>query len=151
MSVYRHIVVAVDGSAATAEAAEQAANLARQSGAALTGVFVLDGNWPDFIGNDWQSSKGARQGFLDYIQKEQEEQAAAARSQFEAAATGIENASFSLLGGDPTAELVGLATAPATDLLVVSRKVFQVSGRPSLQYLAKTLAQKATRPLLLLS
>ncbi len=148
--MYRQIVVAVDGSAATAEALEHAAHLARRSGAALTGVFVLDGNWADFIGNDWQSSKGARQGFLDYIRQEQEEQAEAARGQFEAAVAGLESTQFSLLAGDPTEELVKLASQPSTDLLVVSRQVFQVSGRPSLKSLAKTLAQKATRPLLLL-
>lgn len=148
--MYRHIVVAVDGSAATAESLKQAVRLARQSGSALTGIFILDGNWPDFIGNDWQSAKGARQGFLDHIRKEQEEQAAAAQSQFEAAAVGIEKTGFSLLAGDPTEELIRLANAPTTDLLVVGRQVFQVSGRPSLKSLAKTLAQKATRPLLLL-
>jgi nucleotide-binding universal stress UspA family protein len=148
--VYRHIVVAVDGSAATAESLERAVLLARQSAAALTGVFVLDGNWADFIGNDWQSSKGARQGFLDYIRKEQEEQADAARSQFEAAVAGLERSEFSLLAGDPTEELLRLANVSSTDLLIVSRQVFQVSGRPSLKSLAKTLAQKATRPLLLL-
>lgn len=149
--MYRHIFVAVDGSAATAEALEQAIFLARQSNAALTGVFVLDGNWPDYIGNDWQSSKGARQGFLDHIRKEQEEQAEAARNQFTSAIAGLEGTKFELLGGDPTEELLRLASSPATDLLVVSRQVFQVSGRPSLKSLAKTLAQKATRPLLLLS
>ena len=149
--MYRHIVVAVDGSAATADSLERAVLLARQSAAALTGVFVLDGNWADFIGNDWQSSKGARQGFLDYICKEQEEQADAARSQFEAAAAGLEISEFSLLAGDPTEELLRLANVATTDLLIVSRQVFQVSGRPSLKSLAKTLAQKATRPLLLLA
>lgn len=148
--MYRHIVVAVDGSAATAESLERAVHLARQSNAALTGVFVMDGNWADFIGNDWQSAKGARQGFLDHIRKEQEEQADAARRQFEAATAGMETA-FSLLGGDPTEELLKLANAASTDIFVVSRRVFQVSGRPSLKSLAKTLAQKATRPLLLLS
>ncbi|MDD5328748.1 MAG: universal stress protein [Sulfuricella sp.] len=150
MTVYRHIAVAVDGSTATAEALQHAVRLARQSSAALTGVFVLDGNWADFIGNDWQSSKGARQGFLDHIRREQEQQAEAARGQFETAVAGLESAHFSVLAGDPTEELVKLANLPGTDLLVVSRQVFQVSGRPSLKSLARILAQKASRPLLLL-
>lgn len=147
---FKNIVVAVDGSEASQEALSCAVELARQSKCALTGLFIIDGGWPDYIGNDWQSSKGARQGFLDYIRKEQEEQADAARKQFEAATAGMETA-FSLLGGDPTEELLKLANAASTDIFVVSRRVFQVSGRPSLKSLAKTLAQKATRPLLLLS
>ncbi|HUW50270.1 MAG TPA: universal stress protein [Sulfuricella sp.] len=148
--MYKKIVVAVDGSSATEAALNQAVQLARQSGSALTGVFVLDGNWADFIGNDWQSSKGARQGFLDHIREEQEEQARAAHSQFEAATKDLGDAKFELLGGDPTGELVRLSKEPATDLIIVSRQVFQVSGRPSLKSLAKTLVQKATQPLLLL-
>ena len=147
---FKNIVVAVDGSEASQEALNCAVELARQSKCALTGFFIIDGGWPDYIGNDWQSSKSARQGFLDYIRKEQEEQADAARKQFEAATAGIET-TFSLLAGDPTEELLKLANAANTDIFVVSRRVFQVSGRPSLKSLAKTLAQKATRPLLLLS
>lgn len=149
--MYRHIVVAVDGSAATTASLQQAVHLARQSNAALTGVFVMDGKWPDFIGNDWQSAMGARQGFLDHIRLEQEAQAEAARNQFESTATAMDKTRFEVLGGDPTEELLRLAQAPTTDLMVVSRQVFQVSGRPSLKSLAKTLAQKATRPLLLLT
>jgi len=147
---FKNIVVAVDGSEASQEALNCAVELARQSKCALTGLFIIDGGWPDYIGNDWQSSKGARQGFLDYIFKEQEEQADAARKQFETATTGMETV-FSLLGGDPTEEMLKIANAASTDIFVLSRRVFQVSGRPSLKSLAKTLAQKATRPLLLLA
>ncbi len=149
--MFGRILVAVDGSEASTEALNYAVNLARQSSAALTGVFVVDGGWPDFIGNDWQSAKGARQGFLDYIHREQEEQAQAAQRQFEEAASGLAEVNFSVLGGDPTEILVKLSNDDDTGLLVSSRRVFQVSGRPSLKALAKTLAQKATRPLLLLS
>ena len=141
--------MAVDGSAASQEALNQAVNLARQSHAALTGVFVIDGEWPDYIGNDWQSSKGSRQGFLDYIREEQEQQAAAARQQFEMAADGVPEASFLLKEGDPAGVLIELAKAESTQILVLGRQVFQVSGRPSLKTLGERLAKKATRPLLL--
>ena len=150
--MFGKIVVAVDGSEASTAALNFAVNLARQSGAALTGVFVVDGGWPDFIGNDWQSAKGARQGFLDYIRCEQEEQADAACRQFNEAANGCGQFgpfNFSVLAGDPTEILLKLANDQETGLLVTSRRVFQVSGRPSLKSLAKTLAQKASRPLLL--
>jgi nucleotide-binding universal stress UspA family protein len=148
--VAEHIIVAVDGSDASQAAVDRAVALARQRHAALTGVFVLDGGWPDYIGNDWQSSKGARQGFLDYIREEQERQAEAAQQQFEGAAHGVPAARFSVQAGDPAEVILQLASAPTTDLLVLSRRVFQVCGRPSLKRLGERLARKATRPLLML-
>lgn len=146
---YGNIVVAVDGSEASQGALDHAVNLARQSNAALTGIFVIDSQWPDFIGNDWQSAKGARQGFLDHIREEQEQQAATARAQFAQATQGMEQASFSVHAGDPTEVLVEHASSADTGILVAGRRVFQVSGRPSLKSLAATLARKASRPILL--
>jgi len=145
----KHIVVAVDGSAASQEALNHAVELARQSETSLTGVFVLDGGWTDYIGNDWQSSKGARQGFLDYIREEQERQAEAARRQFENAVRDMPAATFSVQAGDPAEVMLQLANESATGLLVLSRRVFQVSGRPSLKRLGEKIARKATRPLLM--
>lgn len=143
------IAVAVDGAEASQEALDHAVNLARQRSTPLTGIFIVDSQWPDFIGNDWQSAKGARQGFLDYIRKEQEEQAEAARAQFTLAAQGLDQAVFSIHAGDPAAVLVAHASSDKTGILIVSRRVFQVSGRPSLKSLAATLAKKASCPLLL--
>lgn len=144
----KQIVVAVDGSDVSAAAIEQAVTLARQRHLTLTGVFVIDGNWPDYIGNDWQSAKGARQGFLDYILKEQEQQAQAAQTQFQHAVAQLPNSHFSVMAGDPTEVLTGIACGADTEVLVTSKRVFQVSGRPSLKGLAKTLVNKATQPVL---
>lgn len=149
-SLFNRIVAVVDGSAVSQPVADTAASLAGGFDCELAGIFVIDDGWPDYIGNDWQSSKGARQGFLDHVRQEQEEQAAKARAQFDAAAVGLPRKNFEIIGGDPVPSIVALATAPATGLLVVSRRVFQVSGRPSLKTLAKTLGEKAARPLLLL-
>jgi nucleotide-binding universal stress UspA family protein len=145
----QQIVVAVDGSEASQQALSHAIHLARQGHSSLTGVFVIDGEWPDYIGNDWQSSKGSRQGFLDYIQAEQQQQAESARLQFEDAARGMPDANFSLKTGDPAGVLIDMAQEDTTDLLVLSRRVYQVSGRPSLRTLGERLAKKATRPFLL--
>ena len=147
---YDNIVVAVDGSEASRGALSHAIELARQSNKPLTGFFIIDTQWADYIGNDWQSSKGSRQGFLDYIRKEQEEQAEAARNQFEHATQGMEQASFSVHAGDPTSVMTELAASEDTGILIAGRRVFQVSGRPSLKSLAATLAKKASRPILLL-
>jgi len=147
---YGNIVVAVDGSEASQGALSHAVELARQSNTPLTGFFIIDTQWADYIGNDWQSSKGSRQGFLDYIRKEQEEQAEAARSQFDQATRGMELTSFAVHAGDPTEVMIELASSKDTGILIADRRVFQVSGRPSLKSLAATLARKASRPLLLL-
>jgi nucleotide-binding universal stress UspA family protein len=145
----KNIVVAIDGSDASQEALSHAVDLARQNRTCLTGLFIIDTQWADFIGNDWQSSKGARQGFLDYIRKEQEEQAEAAHMQFEKATQGMAQTSFSVHAGDPTEVLLAQASSEDTGVLVAGRRVFQVSGRPSLKSLASTLEKKASRPLLL--
>lgn len=144
------IIVAVDGSEASREALDQAVFLSRQSHAALTGIFVLDNQWADYIGNDWQSSSKARQGFLEHIDDQQRQQAEAARAQFEQATRGIDRAAFAVLAGDPASVMLEQLNHPQTDLLVFGRRTFQVSGRPSLKSAAKTLASKAKRPLLLL-
>jgi nucleotide-binding universal stress UspA family protein len=147
---FNRIVAVVDGSAVSQPVVDGAASLAGQFDSELAVIFVIDAGWPDYIGNDWQSANGARQGFLDHVQHEQEEQAEKARAQFNAATAGLPRSSFQVLGGDPVPTIAELASDPATGLLVVSRRVFQVSGRPSLKSLAKTLAAKATQPLLLL-
>ena len=144
------ISVAVDGSPVSESPLGHAIHLARQNNAVLTGIFIIDGQWPDFIGNDWQSSKGARQGFLDYIQAEQEAQALLAQTQFQQAVGDWPQAVFEVLAGDPIGILLERANAASTDLLITSRRVFQISGRPSLKTLASQLAQAANCPLLLL-
>jgi nucleotide-binding universal stress UspA family protein len=144
------IVVAVDGSPACGESLDHAVEMARRCDAALTGLFVLDNQWADFIGNDWQSAASARQAFLDQMRREQEGQAESARGQFFAAATGIEGLRFVVRVGDPSTVMLEIANAPDTDLLILSRRVFAVAGRPSLKGLAASLAKQARRPLMLL-
>lgn len=145
------LVVAVDGSAATGESLDHAVQLARGCNAALTGLFVLDNQWADFIGNDWQSAAGARQGFLDQMLREQEHQAAAARQQFQRATEDLREARFLLRVGDPLTVMLEIAQAPETDLLIFSRRVFANAGRPSLKGMAASLVKRARRPLLLLA
>lgn len=146
---FKNIVVAVDGSDASQEALNYAVKLALQNNSALKGFFIIDRGWSDYIGNDWQSTQNARQGFLDYIQREQEQQAEAARQQFESAVSGIKSSKFLVLGGDPIDMLISTANAEDTDLFVTGKRIFQVSGRPSLRELGKRLAAKSTRPLML--
>jgi len=145
----KNIVVAVDGSDASQEALNYAVVLALQNNSSLKGFFIIDRGWSDYIGNDWQSTQNARQGFLDYIQTEQEQQAEAARQQFESAVDGIEVCNFMVLGGEPIEMLISTANAADTDLFITGKRIFQVSGRPSLRDLGRRLAAKSTRPLML--
>ncbi len=147
--MFKHIFIAVDGTEATQEALDHAVVLARQSLAALTGLFVIDNQWADFIGNDWQSSRNARQGFLDYMRDEQERQSRKAREQFEIATCNFPTASYVILTGDPADALMERVTGVDGKLLVLSRRAFQASGRPSLKTLGKRLAEKCASPILL--
>lgn len=144
---FGNIVVAVDGSEVSEGALDHAVYLAVDGHASLTGIFVVDSKWPDFIGNDWQSARGARQGFLDYVRWEQEEQAQLARAQFSLATHGMDRAVFTVHAGDPASVL--LAQSANAEVLIASRRVFQISGRPSLKSLAATLSKKASCPLML--
>ena len=141
------IVVAVDGSAASVAALDHAVGLARRERKALAGVFVIDSEWADFIGNDWQSSRNARQGFLDYMLEQQQAQAGAAERQFAQATQGLEDSRFSVLVGDPPQALVGLMQGDA-EMLVLGRTAFQVCGRPSMKTLARTLTRKVRKPVI---
>jgi hypothetical protein len=105
----------------------------------------MDGKWADFIGNDWQSSRNARQGFLDYMYREQLAQANLAKLQFENLTTSIENCVFKIETGDPTEILCGLKTG----ILILSRQVFQVCGRPSSKKIAQNLVKNSSQPLFL--
>jgi nucleotide-binding universal stress UspA family protein len=111
---------------------------------------MMDNRWDDFIGNDWQSSRNARQGFLDYVAAEAGRQATAAAHQFTAATEGLPGAYFETRSGDPAEVLQALAADPSTSLLVLGRRVFQVVGRPSIKRLARDLVAGAPCPLLLL-
>lgn len=145
----RRIAVTVDGSPASENALRRAIEIARVEHSTLTGVFVIDTGWADFIGNDWQSSRNARRGFLDYILREQREHASSAQNQFAAATQGLEQAEFSVLVGEPANALVKMMDAGDADILVVGERVFQVCGRPSVRKLARTLAGRIRQPVVI--
>ena len=136
------VAVAVDGTVASRDALATALAFARRRGDPLSGVFVLDSGWTDFIGNDWQSSRNARQGFLDYVLEQHRRQAELARRQFEEAAGNFPAAHFRVLVGEPTQALAALMERGEADLLVLGREVFRECARPSVKRLARTLTRK---------
>ena len=140
------IAIAVDGTEASAAALAFAIGKARAERAQLNGIFVLDTGWADFIGNDWQSSRNARQGFLDYIRNQLEQQSELARRQFAAATAGWANSRFACLPGDPAEILTGLMQRGEADAMVLGKAVFQACGRPSVKSLGKLLKRKVRQP-----
>jgi nucleotide-binding universal stress UspA family protein len=140
------IAIAIDGTKASAAALAFAVDMARTEQARLNGIFVLDTGWADFIGNDWQSSRNARQGFLDYVRNELEQQMELARQQFEAATAQYPNASFRTLPGDPAEALANLMQGGETDAMVLGSAVYQTCGRPSVKGLAKFLKKSVRQP-----
>jgi nucleotide-binding universal stress UspA family protein len=140
------VAVAVDGSPSSRGALQRALELAREQGRPLRGVFVLDSGWADYIGNDWQSSRDSRQGFLDYVRGQLESQSEAARRQFEGIVGTSADARFSVICGDPLEALCELMEREAAAMLVISGDVFQVCGRPSVKRLAKELPRRINQP-----
>lgn len=136
------IVVAVDGSPASVSPLAEARTLAERERWPLLGIFVLDGGWVDYIGNDWQSSAGSRQGFLDYVERELRQQGELARAQFTNACADLDAANFKLLAGDPCETLVEAVTAAAANLLIIGRQSFHVCGRPSIRTLPARLQRR---------
>jgi nucleotide-binding universal stress UspA family protein len=140
------IAVAVDGTEASAAALAFAIDKARCDGAQLTGVFVLDSGWTDFIANDWQSSRNARQGFLDYVRAELEKQQELAQQQFAAVTPALMQTSFSVLTGDPAESLTAFMRRGDADMLVIGAAAFVACGRPSAKALAVTLTRDVPQP-----
>lgn len=143
MNALRPIAVAVDGSPASTAALAAAVQFAAAERRPLVGVFVLDTGWADFIGNDWQSAAGARQGFLDYIRSQLESQADMARAQFAAAADQLPDARFEVIPGDPCEVLAEFLSRGEAQWLFMGREAFQVCGRPSSRRLAQDLLRRS--------
>jgi nucleotide-binding universal stress UspA family protein len=143
------VAVAVDGTEASRTALEYAIAMALEQDVSLTGVFVIDNGWADFIGSDWQSSRNARQGFLDYILADQQHHAHMAEEQFSRAASVLPNREFIVLVGTPADALCEFMEHGANEALVVGRCVYQSCGRPSISRLSRSLARRLTTPLYL--
>jgi nucleotide-binding universal stress UspA family protein len=144
------VAVAIDGSPASEAALAHALSVARAGDKPLTGVFVFDTGWADFIGNDWQSAAGARKGFLDYIRGQIEAQEESARQQFAAATAGMTHAEFEVVPGDPLEALIAMMATGEAAMLVAGREVFQVCGRPSVKRLARELPRRVRQPVVII-
>jgi nucleotide-binding universal stress UspA family protein len=138
MGVYQHIVVGVDGSDASAQAAETAGRLAADLDAKVTAVYVrqLPATVPPF---------GAG-SYLDNYWQEAERLAA------ERAAEALEGLGapwgFEVRTGDPAVQLELAAKEHGADLVVVGARGHTVTHRLLLGSVSTRLVHHARRPVL---
>lgn len=110
------ILLALDTST---QAMDEAVRLARERGADLTALFVLDATWNVYIGHDWLSGSNARASFLDYI-KDEEHKAAAATLEIFRQRAGDLPVELKTAAGDVTDEILQELASGAYDLLVMA-------------------------------
>jgi len=111
------ILLALDSSEKTMDEAVKAA---REKNAFLTGLFVLDATWNEYIGHDWLSGSNARAGFLDYVKNEEQLESERTIKAFEARAlaAGIPHETKVAPGRVP--EEICRELAAGYDLLIMS-------------------------------
>jgi nucleotide-binding universal stress UspA family protein len=99
-------------------AVEQALLLARERGATLNALFVVDATWEMFIGHDWLSGCNARIGFLEYMLSQEEEAAVLALKTYKEQVAGIPGELLTVTGD--VVEEIRKEAAKGYDLLVMS-------------------------------
>ncbi len=109
------ILVALDSSVKTVD---EAVKVAREKNGSLTGLFILDATWNEYIGHDWLSGSNARAGFLDYVKNEETLEAERALREFESRAAGVEHESKTAAGRVP--DEICRELAEGYDLLIMS-------------------------------
>lgn len=97
---------------------DEALRLARERGATLNALFVVDATWERFTGHDWLSGCNARIGFLDYMLTLEEKAAADAAAAYLARAAGTPGELLTVTG-DVVDEILKEA-ANGYDLLIMS-------------------------------
>lgn len=112
-------------------AVEQALRLARERGATLNVLFVIDATWEMFIGHDWLSGCNARIGFLDYMLSQEEAAASAALRLYRQQAADLPGELLTVTGD--VVEEIRKEAGKGYDLLVLSnpfRRGLEVMREP---------------------
>ncbi len=99
-------------------AVEQALLVARERGAILNALFVIDATWEMFTGHDWLSGCNARIGFLEYMLSQEEEAAALALKAYKEQVSGISGELLTVTGD--VVEEIRKEAGKGYDLLVMS-------------------------------
>ena len=112
--MYRHILVATDGSRFSAPTIRMAASLARALGAKLTGLHVVAPYFPAHSGAEYASMAGFRRA----VEKQARSALAAFKAQ--ARAKGVPATAVSVFGGEPWQAILRAARARKCDLIVMA-------------------------------
>ena len=112
--MYRHILVATDGSRFAGAAIRQAIGLARALGAKLTGLTVVAPYFPAASGRAYAALRGFR-GAVD-----KEARHALAAFSAAARARGVAASAASVVGGEPWQAILRAARARNCDLIVMA-------------------------------
>jgi nucleotide-binding universal stress UspA family protein len=112
--MYRHILVATDGSALSMPAIRMAAGLAKALGAKLTGLTVVAPYFPQDSGKAYASMSGFRRAV------EKQARHALAAFNAEARSQGVAATAASVLGGEPWQVIVRAARARKCGLIVMA-------------------------------
>lgn len=96
----------------------RALSLAREWGATLNALFVMDNTWDVFTGHDWLSGCNARIGFLEYMQSLEQQEAVATAKLYQQQAADIPG-ELLIVSGD-VAEEIRKEAQNGYDLLIMS-------------------------------
>lgn len=117
----------------------EALRLARERGATLNALFVIDSTWEMFTGHDWLSGCNSRIGFLEYMHTTEEEAAVATAAAYKREAAGIPGELLTVTG-DVAEEIIREA-AKGYDLLVISNPFTR-----GLEVMRDTVAKVTKKP-----
>lgn len=120
-------------------AVSQAVQLARERGATLNALFVIDATWEMFTGHDWLSGCNSRIGFLEYMLAQDEDTAVEAAKVYSRQALGIPGELLTVTGN--VAEEIRKEAERGYDLLVMSNPFTR-----GLEIMRDTVAKVAKKP-----
>ncbi len=99
-------------------ATEEALRLARERGATLNALFVIDATWELFTGHDWLSGCNSRIGFLEYMHSLEEDACNTAAKRYLQEVQGVPGELLTATGN--VIEAICAEAAKGYDLLVMS-------------------------------
>ena len=119
--MFRHILLATHGTPGARKAEELAARLARETGATLTVLSVVNEAWKDMTGDDWLNTSTTRNTFRRYVEGQIEGEIGELRKRLTPALEGL-NPQFVSRVGTLDEVLAETARDVGADVIVVGTR-----------------------------